>query len=76
MLLRRYNPKDCEALTSLFYHTVHNVNVKDYSQEQLKAWANDKIDLEVWNKTCSEHYTVVAVENNIIVGFGDIDKLG
>lgn len=76
MLLRRYNPKDCEALTSLFYHTVHNVNVKDYSQEQLKAWANDKIDLEVWNKTFSVHYTVVAVENNIIVGFGDIDKLG
>ena len=76
MIIRQYTPKDCEDLVKLFYHTVHTINAKDYSQEQLNAWATDKIDLEVWNKSLSEHYTVVAVENNIIVGFGDIDKYG
>ena len=76
MIIRQYTPKDCEDLVKLFYHTVHTINAKDYSQEQLNVWATDKIDLEVWNKSLSEHYTVVAVENNIIVGFGDIDKSG
>lgn len=76
MIIRKYEPTDCECLVKLFYHTVHTVNAKDYSQEQLSVWATDKIDLEAWNKLLSENYTVVAVENDIIVGFGDIDKSG
>ena len=76
MIIREYKPTDCEDLVKLSYHTVHTINAKDYSQEQLKVWATDKIDLEVWNKSLSEHFTVVAVENNIIVGFGDIDNSG
>ena len=76
MIIRQYEPTDCEDLVKLFYHTVHTINAKDYSQEQLNVWATNKIDLEVWNKSLFEHYTVVAVENNIIVGFGDIDKSG
>ena len=76
MIIRQYEPTDCEDLVKLFYHSVHTINAKDYSQEQLNVWATNKIDLEVWNKSLSEHYTVVAVENNIIVGFGDIDKSG
>ena len=76
MIIRRYEHKDCEHLINLFYHTVHTINAKDYSQEQLDVWAGDKIDLETWNRSLSKHYTVVAVENNIIVGFGDIDKSG
>ena len=76
MNIRRYKPTDCEGLASLFYHTVHSVNAKDYSQEQLNVWATGKIDLEEWNKSLMANYSVVAVENNIIVGFGDIDKCG
>ncbi|MDE7329555.1 MAG: GNAT family N-acetyltransferase [Clostridia bacterium] len=76
MTIRQYEPTDCENLAKLFYDTVHTINAKDYSQEQLNVWATDNIDLEVWNKSLSEHYTVVGVENNIIVGFGDIDKSG
>lgn len=76
MIIRQYAPTDCEDLVRLFYNTVHTINAKDYTKEQLNVWATDKTDLEAWNKSLSEHYTVVAVENNIIVGFGDIDKLG
>lgn len=76
MIIRRYEPADCEDLAKLFYHTVHAVNAKDYSPEQLDAWASGKTDLAVWNKSLSEHYAVVALENNVIVGFGDIDESG
>lgn len=76
MIIRKYESKDCEELANLFYHTVHTINAKDYTKKQLSVWATDKIDLVKWNKSLSEHYTIVAVNNNTIVGFGDIDKTG
>ena len=76
MIIRPYEPTDCEVLANLFYLTIHTVNAKDYTKEQLNAWATYKIDLKKWNKSLREHYAVVAVENDIIVGFGDIDKSG
>lgn len=76
MIIRRYVQSDCEQLAELFYQTVHTVNAKDYTNEQLDAWADGNVNLEEWNNSLSEHYTVVAVENEIIVGFGDIDKTG
>ena len=76
MLLRNYNECDCKCLADLFYETVHSVNIKDYTKEQLDVWATGKVDLKAWNKSFNEHYTVVAEKNGIIVGFGDIDKSG
>jgi len=42
----------------------------------LDVWATGTVDLKEWDKSFTEHYTVVAIDNNIIVGFGDIDKTG
>ena len=76
MYLRKYKSSDCKCLTELFYDTVHTVNAKDYTKEQLDAWAPYEIDLIEWDKTLSEHYSIVAVQDDIVVGFGDIDKSG
>lgn len=76
MIIRSYVSADCEEIAELFYQTVHAVNAKDYTDEQLNAWASGRVNLAEWDKSFSEHITVVAVENNIIVGFGDIDKSG
>ena len=76
MKLRKYQQSDCKALTELFYNTVHTVNAKDYTEEQLNAWASGQVDFGKWNHSFQEHYSIVAVENGIIVGFGDIDKTG
>lgn len=76
MVLREYQSSDCRELAELFYHTVHAVNGKDYTKEQVDAWATGKVDLEKWNQSLHEHYSIVAVNDGIIVGFGDIDKTG
>ena len=76
MQLREYIPSDVDQLAELFHQTVHSVNGKEYSTEQLHAWANGKVDLQEWNRSFLEHYTIVAVENDRIVGFGDIDRSG
>lgn len=76
MIIRKYETSDCKLLADLFYNTVHTINAKDYTVRQLNAWATGNVDLEEWNKSLSEHFTLVAVENGIIVGFGDIDRTG
>ena len=76
MFIRKYESSDCKELAELFYNTVHTINAKDYTKEQLDAWASGQVDLEKWDQSFQEHFTVVAVENGIIVGFGDIDTTG
>lgn len=76
MYIREYRSSDCKELTELFYNTVHMVNAKDYTKEQLDAWATGQVDLKKWNQSLQEHYSIVAVEAGIITGFGDIDKTG
>lgn len=76
MIIRSYVSADCEEIAELFYQTVHAVNAKDYTDEQLNAWASGRVNLAEWDKSFLEHITVVAVENDAIVGFGDIDKSG
>ena len=76
MTLREYRPSDCKEITELFYHTVHTVNAKDYTREQLHVLATGQVDLDKWNQSFQDHYTIVAVENDVLVGFGDIDSTG
>lgn len=76
MTIRKYQSTDCKELTELFYNTVHIVNAKDYTKEQLDVWAPRQVDLKKWNRSLQEHFSIVAVENDVIVGFGDIDKTG
>ena len=76
MKLRRYQSSDCMHLADLFYQTVHTINAKDYTKEQLDVWATGVVDLERWDTTLLEHHSVVAEEDDKIVGFGDIDKTG
>lgn len=76
MVIRKYRSSDCKEIIELFYNTVHTVNAKDYTKEQLDVWATGKVELEKWDKSFQEHFTVVAVDEEIIVGFGDIVKTG
>lgn len=76
MIIRRYQASDCEETAELFYDTVHCVNVGDYTKEQLDAWATGELDLAQWDLSFREHYSIVAVEDEMIIGFGDIAQTG
>lgn len=76
MIIREYQAADCKELTELFYHTVHTVNAKDYTKEQLDAWATGRVNLQEWRRSLQEHFSIVAVDDDVIAGFGDIDKTG
>ncbi|MEG1757101.1 MAG: GNAT family N-acetyltransferase, partial [Oscillospiraceae bacterium] len=76
MEIRKYKTADCAEIAELFFETVHTINAKDYTKSQLDAWASGRIDIAAWDKSFSEHNTLVAEEDNIIVGFGDMDNDG
>ena len=76
MQLREYITSDCEQLAELFFQTVHSVNAKDYTKEQLDVWATGNVDLNRWDRSFKEHYTIIAICNDEIVGFGDINSSG
>ncbi|MCA0988345.1 GNAT family N-acetyltransferase [Guptibacillus algicola] len=79
MEIRRFVERDIHAILDLFYETVHTVNKKDYSPEQLTAWASplerEQRHLE-WLRTLRSHFTLVAEENNQVIGFIDLTAEG
>lgn len=76
MLIRPYHTGDCPAIAQLFYETVHTVNARDYTPQQLDAWADGSIDLAAWDCSFLAHYTLVAEEDGAVIGFGDMDETG
>ena len=76
MYIRSYRPEDCSAVLQLFFQTVHTVNAKDYTPQQLDAWADGKEDPVLWNLSLSQHNCLVAISDGILVGFADMDATG
>lgn len=76
MFIRPYRSADCPALAELFYETVHTVCARDYTPEQLDAWATGEVDLSAWDASFLAHRTLAAVEGETIVGFADMDGNG
>lgn len=73
MRLREYKPADCAEMARLFYDTVHTVNLRDYTPEQVNAWATGQVDLAAWDASFRAHKTVIAEQNGEIIGFGDLN---
>lgn len=46
LIIREYRNSDTEMIMNLFYNTVHEININDYTQEQVNAWASESMDYE------------------------------
>ncbi|WP_068621247.1 GNAT family N-acetyltransferase [Paenibacillus tuaregi] len=79
MQIRKFQDYDIDQIVTLFYETVHTVNKKDYSQEQLDAWASKAEEpqrRESWRKSLGSHISYVAERDGRIVGFTDMTTEG
>ncbi|PIH06053.1 GNAT family N-acetyltransferase [Clostridium combesii] len=76
MNIRMYHLEDCREIVELFYNTVHSINSRDYNSAQLDVWAPKEIDIDSWDKSFLQHYSIVAEESDVIIGFGDLDATG
>ena len=76
MHIRLYRTADCPPLLKLFYDTVHTVCAGDYSPAQLDAWAPAKPDASAWDASLRSRTTLLAEEDGVIRGFGNIGPDG
>lgn len=60
----------------MFHDTVREVNICDYSSNQIKAWAPDDIHFRNWAEECSKRFTYVADEQGVVAGFGELEPNG
>ena len=74
--LRTYRPDDAPALLTLFRDTIRRVNCRDYAPDQIRAWASDDIDPQVWAGRFAGRFVAVADEAGRAVGFADLEASG
>ena len=77
--IRKYQLSDAQALANIYYYTIHNINIRDYSEEQINAWAPKnylEIKLDDWKKKWEKLVPFVAVSEDEIVGFAEFEDNG
>lgn len=74
--IRNYQTSDDKALWEIFFHTVRNVNVRDYSQQQVEAWAPSSFDFALWQKRMNGLQPFVAELDDCVVGYTDLQPNG
>lgn len=77
IIIRQYIPDDAQQLADIYYYTIHNINVQDYSEDQVNAWApSSSLELTGWKKKWETITPLVALINNKIVGFAEFEPNG
>ena len=74
--IRRYRPSDLASIIALFRDTVRRVNGRDYSEQQVMAWAPDEIDARRWTHRFDNKDVWVADLDGAPVGFVDVARDG
>ncbi|MBM83125.1 MAG: GNAT family N-acetyltransferase [Planctomycetaceae bacterium] len=76
MHIRKYKPGEEQELWNLFYNTVRAVNLADYTQQQVEAWAPDDADMSKWHKRIEGINPYVCIEDDAIIGYTDLQPEG
>ncbi|WP_104036964.1 GNAT family N-acetyltransferase [Vibrio jasicida] len=74
--IRDFQEEDAPKLWALFFNTVRNVNRRDYTEQQVKAWAQEGFDSQLWLKKMISIQPFVAVLDGVIVGYSDVQPSG
>lgn len=76
MFIRNYSSDDANALTDIFYDTIHQVAIEKYTQEQVNAWAPKPVNYEYWRQRLEQLPPYVAEIDGLVVGFITLTPTG
>ena len=77
IIVGSYHEQDTEELAKIYYHTIHKINSRDYSKEQVDAWAPEtSLQPEGWLKKFQRTKPFVATANGQVVGFAEFERDG
>ena len=74
--IRNYERRDAHVTWDLKFQTIRNINIRDYSSEQVAAWAPANFDMDVWLKRVDDMKPFIAEINGQVVGFADLQQDG
>lgn len=75
--IRALEEKDILEMQELYRSTVLNINIKDYTYEEVEDWASCGDNLERWKELISFNYYIGAFDKqNRLVGFSSMNKNG
>lgn len=74
--IRKIRPGEEPELWQLFFHTIRNVNLRDYSEAQVRAWAPDDVDPEFWRQKIVDIDPFVCELEGRIAGYADLQGNG
>jgi hypothetical protein len=69
LLIRHYEATDAGDTWQVFRAAVHGTASRDYTPEQIQAWAPPTVDEALWQKRRSASHTYVACLAGTVVGF-------
>lgn len=76
MKIRNFRNGEEVLLWNLFHSTIHNINIRDYSEAQVNAWAPDDLAEHVWKTRFQSIKPFVAEVDNTVVGYSDLQPDG
>lgn len=74
--IRLFQASDADQIARLYHDTIREVNICDYTRQQVKAWAPDELYFRNWVEVCSNRFTFVADDEGAIAGFGELEPDG
>lgn len=75
LTLRPYVTTDCDATAEIFLRAIREVASRDYTPEQIDAWAKVE-DRQAWDERRSSRPTWIAEIENLPIGFADLEADG
>lgn len=76
MILRPFRESDAATTLDVFLRAIRTTASRDYTPEQVAAWASDDIDVAGWSARRADHRTQLAEVDGRVVGFTDVDEHG
>jgi putative acetyltransferase len=74
--IRRYEHGEEAALFDVYYTAIHLVASRNYTIEQVEAWAPQDIDPDLWRDKIRAINPFVAKLNGELVGYADVQSSG
>jgi len=74
--IRRYQPGEEPALHAVHHSAIHLVACRDYSPQQIEAWAPPDLDLSAWAHRIAGINPFVAELDGEPVGYADLQDNG
>ena len=73
LIIRSATHADVPNIQSLFKETIENVNIQDYSDEQVAIWASRGSDSDKWKNRIDQQTFLIAEYDASVVGFASLE---